>query len=403
MQEAFMFISARLLIGTLLTALSVGVAHAALPELGPTQWEYPHENDGPVDPNMTYPVSFGVDVDMYDNVAVVGAPEGNDEAGAAAIYVRDSSGHWNRTATLVANDAQRYSGFGGRVALLTGKAVVASRNAIYLFVRQSNGTWLQKDLRTFAGASGVTDLDWQGNLLVVGVGGDAYPNYAFAYDTSQTNVLRKIARVAPADAVKSDEFGARVTAYGSTLVATAPGYNNRQGAAYVYSCSATTCKQTQKIVSIDGKQEDRFGDSVDMNGTYLVIGAPFADSSLSGDLNEQGQRGSAYVFTRSGNAWAQRQTLHPTAEEFAHYLEFGSDLTIQGSRLVVSSPDDSFGHVFEYVLQGGLWSARAVVSCGDGDGESTLSTSLIGNYAIIGAPDPYYQHDRSEVDFAKLP
>jgi len=394
--------TSRFFIGSLIASLASWSAHAALPVVAPSQQEFPNCNDQPRAPQYcSDQPDFGSDVDMYGNVAIVGVPNANGYAGRAAIFVRDAGGHWNRTANLVANDASPNALFGARVALLEGKAVVASKNAIYLFVRQSNGAWQQKDERTFAGAASVSDLDWQGNLLVVGVPGDTYPNYAFAYDTSQTNTLRKIGRFAPADAVKTDGFGTRVAAYGSAVVVTAPGYNNHQGAAYVYNCGATACTQNQKILAIDGSPGDSFGSSVDMNGTYLVIGAQSADRSGSAGAQ---QGGSAYVFTRSGNAWAQVQTLHPTADEAKNYASFGNELTIQGSRLLVSSSYNGVyypGLVFEYALQGSQWSARALLKF-DVGGFGT-STSLIGSYAIIGTPLTEEEHGSSEVDFYTLP
>jgi hypothetical protein len=349
---------------------------------------------------------------MYGNIAIAGAPAANG-GGRADIFTRDASDHWKRTASLIATDSD--GAFGAKVALLDGKAVVASRTAIYLFVRQTNGQWQQKDKRTFKNASEVRDLDWQGNLLVVGVFGTGYPdvttpNYAFAYDTSDTNTLRKIARFVPADAINTDwessEFGARVAAYGSTAVVTAPGDNNGQGAAYVYNCSATSCTQTHKLVPIDGAGEG-FGSAVDMNGTYLVVGAELADKTGE---DYASRFGSAYVYTRSGKAWTLVQKLHPTSEEMEHYGYFGEDVTIQGSRLLVSAPSSTVvdsgvttygGLVFEYTLSGSQWSARAVLTSPlSGFG---ASNSLIGKYAIIGTPFPGNPGASSEVDFYTLP
>jgi len=315
---------------------------------------------------------------------------------------------------LVASDAKQGAQFGRRVALLDGRAVVASFTSIYLFVRQPSGAWVQKDERTFAGAAEVTDLDWQGNLLAVGVRGDTYPNYAFAYDSSQTNALRKIARFAPADALKTDGFGTRIAAYGSTVVATAPGYNSDQGAAYVYTCSATTCTQTQKIVAIGGKPSDSFGSAVDLNGTYLVIGAEGFDHNPDWSGPQHG--GAAFVFTHSGKAWAQTQTLHPTSDEYGNYNTFGADVTIQGSRLLVGAPYSSYpsfeGVAFEYTLSGGRWSSRGVLEVTDSSGDYGTtyqsfgaSTSLIGQYAIVGLPDgtSTWAHAGSGLFFYKLP
>jgi hypothetical protein len=399
-QEAFVSSISRLIIGAVIASISWS-AQAALPLIQPTQQVIPPSSDY----SGSRPWGYGADVDMYGNVAIVGAPNGNNYAGRADIFTRDSSGHWKSTASLVASDSD--GAFGAHVALLEGKAVVASRTAIYLFVKQSNGQWQQKDKRTFKNASEVRDLDWQGNLLVVGVFGTGYPNvttpdYAFAYDTSDTNTLRKIARFVPAAIVKSDwmngGFGARVAVYGSTVVATGPDGNNGPGAAYVYNCSATSCTQTQKLVPIDGTG-DGFGSAVDMNGTYLVIGALLTDYSAG--QGDTARTGSAYVYRRSGKAWTLVQTLHPTSDEVTHYESFGTDVTIQGSRLVVSAPYGTEGLVFDYALEGSQWSARALMKSPlSGFG---ASTSLIGNYAIIGTPFPGNPNTSSEVDFYTLP
>src|SRR3954470_10609110 len=163
-QEAFVLSSVlRFVVGSLCASLITWSAYAQLPIIpagGGDSGEY--DEDGW---NTGY---LGTDVDMYGNIAIAGQPGANE----AFIYVRDSTGYWNKTATLKPNDSSGY--FGYRVALLDGRAVVASFDSIYLFVRQSSGVWLQKDKHSFAGAAGVSDLDWQGNLLVVGVQGNSY-------------------------------------------------------------------------------------------------------------------------------------------------------------------------------------------------------------------------------------
>ncbi|HEU4654785.1 MAG TPA: hypothetical protein VFS47_12410 [Steroidobacteraceae bacterium] len=396
-----MFISARsrFILSVALLSFAAWSAHAELPSVEASQDEFPTDQESYTQDGFPATPYLGTDVDMFGNVAIAGMPGADDFAGRAAIYIRDSKGQWQRTATLKASDPKPNAEFGTRVTLTNGRAVVASKTAIYLFVRQASGAWKQTDVRTFAGADHVSDLDWQGNMLAVGVLGSTYANYAFAYDSSQTNTLRKIARFAPSDAAKSDGFGTRIAAYGSTIIATAPGYNKKEGAAYVFTCSATSCAQRQKLLSIDGAPGDQFGGSVDVNGTYLVIGAPGA--AQSGEYEHQ-QGGNVYVFTRAGSAWTQTQTLHPTSAECDNYAGFGYDLTIQGPRLLIGSPyngDYWFdGVTFEYTLDGGQWSPRALLSYVSGFG---ASTSLIGQYAIVGSPD--HSPWTGEVLFYKLP
>lgn len=378
----------------------VTYASYAAPSVEPTQTVEPNDDESyyptPMDPATP---GLGTDVDMYGNVAISGLPGAENDVGHAAIYVRNGSGVWKRTATLKASDAKAGDEFGHRVTLLEGRAVVASKTAIYLFVQQPAGNWVQKEKRTFAGADQVSDLDWQGNTLAVGVLGSTYPNYLFVYDSSDMNALRKVTRIAPPDAPKGDGFATRVSAYGSTVVATAPGYNNKQGAAYVYNCGTSACTQRQKIIAIDGAPGDQFGSSVDVNSKFIAIGAVGVESHLA-YFDSHG--GGAYLFTRSGNAWAQSQRIVPTQDDYPDFGSFGYDINLQGSRLIVSAPYASDywepGVVFAYSLQGATFEPTVVM---DGDSSQGESISMIGQYVIVGTPN--HSPWTGELEFYKIP
>jgi hypothetical protein len=245
----------------------------------------------------------------------------------------------------------------------------------------------------------VSDLDWQGNTLAVGVLGSTYPNYLFVYDSSNANVLRKVTRIAPPDAVKADGFATRVAAYGSMVVATAPGYNAKQGAAYVYGCGATSCSQRQKIVSIDGAPGDQFGSSVDANFQFLAIGAVGVQSHLA-YFDSHG--GAAYVFTRSGDMWAESQRIVPTQDDYPDFGSFGYDINLQGSRLIVSAPYayDYWepGVVFAYSAQRTTFEPTVVMQ---GDSSHGEAISMIGQYVIVGTPN--HSPWTGELSFYKIP
>lgn len=381
-------------------AAAACAANADTPTIAATQDVWPNDDESfyPT-PNDPATPGLGWDVDMYGNVAISGLPFAENELGHVAIYVRDSAGKWNRTATLKASDGKAGDHFGNAVTLLEGRAVVASNTAIYLFVKQPSGAWIQTDKHSFAGAASVSDLDWQGNTLVVGVPGDTYPNYLFVYDTSNTNLLRKVARIAPSDATKSDGFAARVAVYGSTVVATAPGYNSAQGAAYVYSCGSNACTQQQKILVTDGKPGDSFGSSVDVNSKFIAIGANQLNTHLA-YFDSYG--GGAYLFVRSGNAWTENQRIVPTQDDYPDFASFGSDITLQGSRLIVSAPyaQDYWepGVVFAYSLQGSTFQPTVVMQ---GDSSFGSSISMIGEYVIVGTPN--HAPWTGELTFYKIP
>jgi hypothetical protein len=324
-----------------------------------------------------------IDVDMFGTVAIAGLPYGPDSKGRAVIYSLQSDGHWHQTATLVPSDPDRVGTFGRRVTLANGRAVVASDVAIYLFVKQASGVWKQTDERTFKGG-GVSELDWQGNTLVVGVpGNDTTPNYAFVYDTTNTTTLRKVTRIAPPDAIKTDDFGSSVAAHGSTVVVTAPGSHRNQGAAYLYTCGTSSCTQRQKFLAPDGIPGDQFGYAVDMNSNYVVVGAPSAAQAFD---NETGyyQGGKVYVFTRADTHVTASQVIRPSGWGFQY---FGDDLTIQGTHLLVGGGSGEYngyyGHLYSLQLVGSTWTWWD--SGVNPDELNGFSNSLIGPWAIVGS------------------
>jgi hypothetical protein len=402
LQEAFVFTRRAIRLfssGVLLSAIAC-TAYATTPSIQATQVVEPNDDESYY-PTPTDPATprLGTDVDMYGSVTIAGLPGAENDVGHAAIYVRNSAGTWNRTATLKASDATAGDQFGQRVALIEGRAVVASRTAIYLFVKQASGTWLQTDKRSFAGAEQVSDLDWQGNTLAVGVLGGTYPNYLFVYDSSNTTSLRKVTRIAPPDASKSDGFATRVAAYGSTVAATAPGYNNKQGAAYIYNCGATSCAERQKILVADGAPGDEFGSSVDLNSQFLAIGAVGVEPHFE---ESNSHAGGAYLFVRVGSVWTENQRIVPTHDDDPDFASFGYDINLQGSRLIVSAPYGlSYwdpGVVFAYALQGSTFQPTVVMH---GYSSHGVAISMIGEYVVVGTPD--HSPWTGDLEFYKLP
>lgn len=74
------------------------------------------------------------------------------------------------------------------------------------------------------------------------------------------------------------------------------------------SCpTAGTWLEQAHPVASDAGTGDQFGYSVSISGDTAVVGAPYDDSP-------EADRGSAYVYIRSGSTWTQQQnSLRPTA------------------------------------------------------------------------------------------
>ncbi|MFI5301229.1 MAG: FG-GAP repeat protein, partial [Polyangiales bacterium] len=113
------------------------------------------------------------------------------------------------------------------------------------------------------------------------------------------------ARLTASDGVANDRFGMAVAAIPTSLVVGSQatvGSNPQQGAAYVFNQSGTTWTQTQKLTSNDGATGDLFGSSFAESNNTILVGAP--NAAVSGS----GQAGAAYVY-RYGIATGSTCTL----------------------------------------------------------------------------------------------
>ena len=131
--------------------------------------------------------------------------------------------------------------------------------------------------------------------------------------------------------------------------------------------------QQIKLTASDGVQFDGFGTAVSLDGNRALISAP--DGSK------------VYVFEFGNDSWQQTAVISPMVESF----HFGSSLSLNGDiALIADVGDDSFrGAVYEFKLVNGVWEetfkmiSDAPISQKEGFG-SDINTSE--NQVIIGAP-----------------
>jgi uncharacterized delta-60 repeat protein len=246
---------------------------------------------------------FGKAVAVSGETALIGASGENSNAtgvngdganntlqfaGAAYIFVRNN-GVWTQQAYLKASNTDAFDSFGAALALSGDTAIVAAfredsnatgvngdqtnnvasnAGAAYVFVR-NNGAWTQQ---AYLKASNAEAEDYFGTAIAVS--GDS------------------------AVIAASDESSNAVGIGGS-------GANNNwpdSGAAYVFTRSGTTWTQSSYLKASNTGFLDRFGSSVAMSGSTIIVGAPFEDSSATGVNGNQADDsasgvGAAYVFS----------------------------------------------------------------------------------------------------------
>ncbi|MCC6215162.1 MAG: hypothetical protein IT376_09850, partial [Polyangiaceae bacterium] len=115
-------------------------------------------------------------------------------------------------------------------------------------------------------------------------------------------------------------------------------------------------------------------------GSTAVVGVRSDDTQ--GSLS-----GTAYVFVRSGSAWAEQAKFRPSSGTPSQY--FGSDVAAQGEDALVGSYGyaASQGAAYVYVRSGTSWSQQALLTASDGAASDWFgyALSLDSSVALVGA------------------
>jgi len=303
-------------------------------------------SDGQIDDGLGHSVA------IYGDTAVVGAPATATRTGAAYVFVRNGT-TWSQQAKLVSPDSESAQFFGRSVAVAGDTAVVGSPMAshagvaetgvAYVFVRKGSN-W-SKQARLLASAP------------------EAFSNFG--------NSLAITGNALIAGAANADVGGLRDT-----------------GAAYVFVRTGTAWSEQAKLTAADRAAEDNFGYSVAISGNTAVAGAPGAD----GTENENPGMGAAYVFDREGTAWAQRAKLVGTPEEpdalLGHSVAIAGDLLIAGSPYANASGKLAGGAAYVFTRDGADWSQRDRLTVDVTEGNDELfgwSVAVSGGAALAGA------------------
>jgi hypothetical protein len=211
------------------------------------------------------------------------------------------------------------------------------------------------------------------------------------YPVTVDPLFTQQAKLIAGDGTTNDKFGTSVAISGDTAVVGAPRTvflfaSRDQGAAYVFVRSGASWSLQQKLSAGDLLWWGNFGGSVAISGDTIVIGAS-RDDSLSNN------RGSAYVFVRSGTLWSQQQKL--TASDGAGGDSFGDSVAIDGETIVVGAPWDDVGSntdqgsAYVFLRSGSIWSEQQKLTASDGAAGELFGSSVAisGNTAVVGAPD----------------
>ena len=337
-----------------------------------------------------------------------------DDAGA--VYPLTIDPTFTQQAKLTASDAANGDGFGlaaalagdGNTALVTSYSKTVSKKtaqgAAYVFTR-NGATWSQQaELTASDGAEGdyfggSAALSSDGNTALIGayfktVSGNTYQGAAYVFTRSGSTWSQQ-AELTANDGASGDYFGtsAALSSDGNTALLGAKwkaiSSNSGQGAAYVFTRSDSTWSQQSELTANDGAKNDGFGYSVALasDGNTALVAAIYKKVSANY------QQGAAYVFTRAGNTWSQRQEL--TASDGVAWDAFGESAALSGdgntALLGACQQLNDKGAAYVFTRSGDTWSQQQELTASDGAAFDIFGWSAAlsndGNTALVGAEE----------------
>ena len=344
--------------------------------------------------------------------------------------------------TIDVPDGASY-GFGYRSAIDGDYAVVSDpnqeidgqdhRGAAYVYKRNGSSWELEQkltvpnsDLNQYMYFAWSVDID--GNSIVVGAycnatGGGSQNNlegaaFVFVRDGTTWSQQGRLVQTNPqmtsgSSSSNKNNFGESVAISGDYVIigarlddgnGTSPNNKDRQGAAVIFVRSGTTWSEQQEIFANDPASVDYFGNDVDIDGDYAIVGAPFDDDGSSAT-------GSAYIFKRSGTSWNQEAKINAFSGGPYTYSSplggtfFGASVAIDGDYAVVArgqlqnqwSTNYSYAYVFK--RDNTDWNGEDTFETGGGYVLGGSSVDIDGDNLVVAGSEHVITVRRTGTDW----
>ena len=319
-------------------------------------------------------------------------------SGSAYVFIRNNT-TWTQQAKLLPSDGEEDNLFGWSVSLDNDTALIGAywdddngdkSGSAYVFTR--NGTKWTQQAKLLASDGTIMDyfgysVSLSGDTACISApidddNGDASGS-AYIFTRTGSNWTQQ-AKLIAADGATGDNFGFRVFLAGNTALIGAQADDDVRGSAYVFTRANTTWTQQAKLLASDGQSDDFFGYFVSLSDDTALIGAP-------GDSDYGDSSGSAYVFTRTGTTWTQQQKLLPKDGYVWDY--FGYACSVSGDTAIVSAPQDDdkgedSGSAYVFTRTGTTWTQKQKLLASDGQAGDTFgwwSVCLDNDSAVISS------------------
>ncbi|HOP46388.1 MAG TPA: IPTL-CTERM sorting domain-containing protein [Desulfobacteraceae bacterium] len=245
---------------------------------------------------------FGYSVSINGDYAIIGAPWKNysyDEAGAVYIFKRDGS-VWNEQAKLTASDAYKKDSFGYSVSINDDYAVVGApydddggeeSGAAYIFKRDGD-SWIEQAKLKAADAAPYLEfgesVSISGDYTLIGA---PWASTAYIFKREDSVWIEKT-KLTPGYEAEYNQFGCSVSLSSDYAMVGASRDDDAfddSGAAYIFKRDGDSWNEKARIIASDAASGDYFGNSVCINGDYVIAGAKYDDEIGTSS-------GSAYIY-----------------------------------------------------------------------------------------------------------
>lgn len=323
---------------------------------------------------------FGADVAIRNGFAFAGMPKTKGTGQVAVFTQQGTSGHWTRTATIVASDRTEGDDFGRAVSYRDGLLIVGSNRAAYLYKRVS-GAWREQQKVRLGTEDGVVDLTHEAGVLAIGARSETATSlYIFERNAAGTFVRR--ARITgPA----GEGFGHAIAMTKREIVV---GSTN---SAYIFGRNSSgNWVQRQRLLPANPDAAD-FGAAVAIDQGMILVAATRTFSPP-----DELSLGSVHGFVAGTSQYVETFEL---SSQGTGLRFFGSAIAMFGDRIAVSGEvfrtDPEFGapaQVLTFSRNGS--SVQPLGATGDDHGDhgsfgasvAGASVAIANNVLLVGSP-----------------
>lgn len=247
---------------------------------------------------------------------------------------------------------------------------------VYLFERQGDGMWLEKTILTpddgIAGDQFGAALAAGNDLIVVGAPTSprttgVYSGAVYVFERQSDGSWLQTARLVDAGGASGEYFGSSVALSSTGILAGVPfddPHGSRSGSVFVIERGvAQPWHITQQLTASDGAAEDIFGFRLAVAGDTALISAEHDDGAGRAS-------GTVYLFKRqAGGNWVQQTKLAPG--DPAEGKVFGSDVALSPQFALIGAVGDSSdrGAAYLFERQGEFLFTKDVIAGPNRDGD----------------------------------